>query len=44
MALLVMQETDKVSYYFEKVSDADREGKYGALCRKQLALMETPVG
>jgi len=44
MALLAMKEGGKASEHFQKGSDADRSGKYGALCRKQLALLGGPFG
>ena len=38
MALLSMKETGKASEHFKKGAAADPKCKYGALCRKQLAL------
>jgi tetratricopeptide (TPR) repeat protein len=39
MALLAMQETRQAAVQFKKGSYVDPKGKYGGLCRKQLALM-----
>ena len=44
MALLAMNETGKASEHFKEGSYVDPNGKYGALCRKQLALLGAPVG
>ena len=38
MALLAMKENGKASEHFKKGGAADPKGKYGALCRRQLAL------
>jgi tetratricopeptide (TPR) repeat protein len=39
MALLAMNEADKASEQFKEGSYVDPKGKYGGLCRKQLALV-----
>jgi tetratricopeptide (TPR) repeat protein len=39
MAFLAMKKPDKASECFKKGSDVDPKGKYGTLCRKQLALV-----